>query len=91
VLAQAGLEMLESSTYLDSDSCRYWDRLDLLGALGRGRYRVAPAAHRVASRMLPAGPKRRLKEQIARRLLGRAGHAAGGSHCAAVLIAAGAQ
>jgi SAM-dependent methyltransferase len=85
-LAAAGFHAIESARYLDGASCRYWDRLDLLGALGIGRYRLAPVAHRLVSLALSAREKAALKQQVARRLLARA-RAPDSSHCAAVLIA----
>ncbi len=88
-LETAGFIKVSSATYLDGTACRYWDRLDLIGALGYGRYRVAPVAHRVVSALLPAPRKSELKREIGRRLCARAQardvSRAGG--CAAVLIA----
>jgi SAM-dependent methyltransferase len=85
-LAAAGFCTIESARYLNGASCRYWDRLDLLGALGIGRYRLAPVAHRLVSLALSAREKAVVKQQVARRLLARA-RAPDSSHCAAVLIA----
>ena len=86
-LTSAGFAAVTAATYLDGTSCRYWDRLDLLGAIGHGRYRVAPVAHRAASMLLPSGRKAELKREIGRRLLARALGARGTGDCAAVLIA----
>ena len=51
--------------YLSGAACRSWDRLDVIGTLGVGRYRVATALRKVASLTVPSAAKGRLKRRIA--------------------------
>jgi SAM-dependent methyltransferase len=87
-LEAAGFETVGIDPYLDAGACRRWDSLDVLGALGTGRYRVAPALHRLATATLPVTMKRRLKARFARLLLYWARCPAEGPTCATVLVAA---
>jgi SAM-dependent methyltransferase len=86
-LRAAGFAAVEAHPFLDAASCRRWDRLDAAGALGRGRYRVAPILHRFASIVLPTRVKARLKRGIAEAIVGWAARPADGPPCAALVIA----
>ncbi len=87
-LEAADFETVIADLYLDADACRRWDGLDVAGALGIGRYRVAPALHRVAVAALPAPMRRQLQARLARILLDWTRRPAEGPTCAAVLVAA---
>jgi SAM-dependent methyltransferase len=86
-LDAAGLAMVTAEPYLDAAACRRWDGLDAVGALGRGRYRVAPILHRFASVALPGPMKRWVKARLALALLDWTRRPAAGPFCAAVLVA----
>ena len=86
-LRDAGFATVEADPYLDGAACRRWDRLDAVGALGAGRYRVAPALHRLASVGVPAPLKGRLKRRIAASVERWAARAPEGPSCAALIVA----
>jgi len=86
-LADAGFAMVTVDPYLDAAACRRWDGLDAPGALGTGRYRVAPVLHRLAGAALPAPMKRRVKAKLAVALLDWTTRPPDGPFCAAVLVA----
>lgn len=86
-LLHAGFDTVASKGYLDADAVRRWDRLDLLGAMGTGRYRVAPVTHRALSVLLPEGVKAPVRERVAQRLVRWASAPDAGPTCAAVLVA----
>jgi SAM-dependent methyltransferase len=86
-LGAAGFATVKTDSYLDAAACRRWDRLDAGGALGAGRYRVAPAIHRLAGVTLSASLSRRVKAWIAPVLLGWTLRPVEEPFCAAVLVA----
>lgn len=86
-LEAAGFETVTADPYLDAAACRRWDRLDAAAALGTGRYRVAPAVHRLGAAALPAPTKQWLKARLARVLLRWMRFPAERVGCAAVLVA----
>lgn len=86
-LEAAGFETVRVDPYLDGAACRRWDRLDAAGALGTGRYRVAPVLHRLAAAALPEPMKQWLKARLALLLLYWMRYPAEGLGCAAVLVA----
>jgi SAM-dependent methyltransferase len=86
-LGAAGLTIARTDLYLDALACRRWDRLDAAGALGVGRYRVAPVIHRLAGVILPASLRRGVKARIASVLLDWACRPVEEPFCAAVLVA----
>ena len=86
-LRDAGFDAVEWRDYLPADACRTWDRADVLGALGRGRYRLAPAAHHAARRLVPAGARALARRRIAAELLEVARERTSGPSCAALLCA----
>jgi len=86
-LEEAGFETVTADPYLDAAACRRWDRLDAAAALGTGRYRVAPALHRLGVVALPAPMKQWLKARLALLLLDWTRSPAEGLGCAAVLVA----
>lgn len=86
-LRRAGFGEVLAHRYLPAPACRRWDRVDIVGALGTGRYRVAPILHRGAQRVLPGRVKAVLKRRIAARLLRWSAQLTGDVTCAAVLIA----
>jgi SAM-dependent methyltransferase len=86
-LEAAGFASVSADLYLDGAACRRWDRLDFAGALGMGRYRVAPVLHRLASTVLPTRVKQPVREWIVGRLLDWTQRPARGPGCAAVLVA----
>ena len=86
-LERAGFDAVRFDLYLDARACRRWDRVDAAGALGTGRYRVAPILHRLAAIALPTRLKQRIKASLALQVLHWARQAADGPGCAAVLIA----
>lgn len=86
-LLAAGFASVEVFSYLDGSSCRFWDRLDVIGALGVGRYRIAPALHKLARVLLPEPFKKTVRRRIVNHLLGRTQQPAQGAFCAAVVVA----
>lgn len=86
-LEATGFASVAADGYLDADACRRWDRLDLLGAVGTGRYRIAPVTHRALSVALPEAVKRPIRDRIAQGLVGWTEARPGGRPCAAVLVA----
>jgi len=65
----AGFGDVQVHTYLPGRACRTWDALDILGTLGRDRYRVAPAVRKTVSKLLTPQARVTLKRQIAKRLV----------------------
>jgi SAM-dependent methyltransferase len=63
-LLGAGFADVEVVPYLSGAACRSWDRLDAIGAVGVGRYRVATALGKLASLATPPAAKERLKQRI---------------------------
>lgn len=86
-LLAAGFTEVTWSDYLPGESCRLWDRADVLATVGTGRYRAAPALHLAVSRLLPHAAKTRLKYSLGRHLQQRAAALNDGAPCAAVLCA----
>ena len=86
-LLAAGFTDVSWTDYLPGESCRLWDRADVLATVGAGRYRAAPALHHAASRLLPHAVKARLKHALGRQLQQRAAALDDGAPCAAVLCA----
>jgi SAM-dependent methyltransferase len=87
-LEAAGFATVMADPYLDAAACRRWDGLDVAGALGVSRYRVAPALHRLAVAALPAPMRQNLQARLARTLRDWTRRPAEGPTCAAVLVAA---
>lgn len=88
-LDAAGFEGIEVVPYLPGFQCGYWDRIDFLGDLGVGRYRVATAVRRLGSLVLPKAGKlwvsRHVTTHIRRQL--EATSDSETDMCAALLIA----
>ena len=86
-LEAVGFETVTADPYLDAAACRRWDKLDVLGAIGIGRYRLGPALHLLVARVLPAPLKRSMSARLSRLLLSWARRPPEGLGCAVVLIA----
>lgn len=86
-LAAAGFAEVRWVEYLPAEACRMWDIADVVGALGTGRYRVAPAVHLLATLLMPARAKYEVKRRLGALLLERERVRAAGEPCAAVVIA----
>jgi SAM-dependent methyltransferase len=86
LLQSCGFEVDTVEPYLFEDDCRYWDRWDVAGMIGKGRYRVATAAVYLMRRLHRT---RAIYVEIIGRLLSRrAGHEHGhGQPCAALIVA----
>ena len=86
-LRAAGFTAVTWTGYLPGEACRLWDRADVLATVGAGRYRVAPALHLTASRLLPHSARLGMKQSLGRLLQQRAAALPRGPLCAAVLCA----
>jgi SAM-dependent methyltransferase len=88
-LRAAGFGHFMAERYLDPVSCRFWDRIDLLGNWGFGRYRLAVAIRLLSDSLLPIGARNAIKRRVLCTLAERYrdAPAGGGSGCAALLIA----
>ena len=88
-LLDAGFAQVEVLPYFSGEDCEHWDRLDALGTLGKGRYRIATGVRKLASVATSAGVKRRVKERVAhglaRRMRGSTG--AANDPCCGLFIA----
>jgi SAM-dependent methyltransferase len=86
-LVGAGFIEMSWTDYLPGDACRFWDRVDVLGAIGTGRYRVAPVLHHATSRLLPASTRDAAKWRLGSLLLDRVREFGTGPPCAGLLVA----
>ena len=86
-LHEAGFERIEAIPYLDAGTCRRWDRLDALGGLGFGRYRLAALLHVGLKLGAPRSLRERIERFVARVLMEWAERPRTGPGCAAIVIA----
>lgn len=86
-LKDAGFSTVRFHPYLNSQSCKYWDRLDVLGAIGVGRVQ-ASLLRELGAVALPSGIRTTFKDRIAARLAHYA-QLSGGPEpaCATMLVA----
>ena len=88
-LLSVGFQDVATSRYLDPDSCRFWDALDLPAGWGVGRYRLATVARPLSGVLLPKRVRNAGKRWLGRKLAARleSASAAADLGCAALIIA----
>jgi len=74
--------------YMSATACRFWDTLDAIACIGRGRYTLAAALHEIGCAVLPAGARNRLVASLSNWLCSKAKKHQGTGPATAALVVA---